>query len=89
MNPVKNKTVIIAAIFVILSLTVGCGKLTKDNYDQLKVGMAYDEVVDILGKADECSGAIGLMNCRWGDDQKNIKIKFVGKKVVVFSGNGL
>lgn len=72
-----------------LWLTVGCSKLTTENYNQLKAGMQYDEVVEILGEADACKGAIGIKNCKWGDDKKYIKVNFVGGKVVLFSGQGL
>lgn len=67
----------------------GCSKLTTENYDKLTVGMEYSAVVDILGQADECSGAMGLKKCRWGDDAKHILVNFAGDKVVLFSGEGL
>lgn len=81
-----------ARIFIMAAgvLTLaGCSKPTTEQYDQLHVGMAYDEVVSLLGDADECSGAIGLKNCTWGDEAKHIKVSFAGDKVVVFSGQGL
>jgi hypothetical protein len=77
--------ILIAAV----SLTIGCSKLTPENYDRLRVGMNYDKVVSILGKADECDGAMGLKSCTWGNEKRNIKVSFVGDKVVVFSGHGL
>lgn len=89
MNPKKIKTATLSIILASLLLAVGCSKLTKENYDKLKVGQGYEEVVGILGEADECSGAIGIKNCRWGGDKKYIKVKFVGNKVVLFSGQGL
>ena len=72
-----------------LLLAIGCSKLTKENYDRLKVGMDYGEVEKILGEADECSGAIGIKNCKWGDDKKYIVVNFAGDKIVIFSGQGL
>jgi len=89
MNHNKIKAATLSIIFASLLLTVGCSKLTKDNYDKLKVGLDYNEVVKIIGKADECSGAIGIKDCRWGDDKKQIKVKFAGNKVIIFSGKGL
>lgn len=89
MNHFKSNTLIILSISAILWLTVGCSKLNKSNYDRLKIGMAYDDVVKMLGKADTCNSAIGFMNCKWGDDKKNITIKFAGKKVIIFSSHGL
>lgn len=83
------KTVILPILCAALLLTAGCSKITKENYDKLKVGQDYDEVVEILGKADECSGAMGIQDCRWGDDSKRISVKFAGNKVVIFSAKGL
>ena len=81
-------------MFGILSATLlvailGCNKLTTENYDQLIIGMNYDEVISLLGKADECGGAIGIKNCKWGNEEKYIKVSFAGDKVMVFSGHGL
>jgi hypothetical protein len=79
----------IAILAASICLLSSCSKLTTENYDQLHIGMAYDEVVSLLGNADQCDGAIGLKNCTWGDDSKHIKVSFAGDKVVVFSGQGL
>jgi len=55
----------------------------------LKIGMEYDAVVDVLGSADECDSALNAKNCTWGDENKNINIKFVANKVVFFTSKGL
>jgi hypothetical protein len=83
------KTVALWLICAALLLTAGCSKITKENYDKLKVGQNYSEVVKILGKADECSGALGIKDCRWGDDSKHISVKFAGNKAVLFSAKGI
>lgn len=85
----KYKAALLSIVLAALLMTVGCGKLTKENYAKIKAGMGYDEVVDILGKADDCSSAIGMMDCTWGDKDKNINIKFAGQKVMFFSMHGL
>lgn len=72
-----------------LLLMAGCNKINTENYDKLRIGMDYNEVISLLGKADECEGAIGLKNCKWGDKKKYINVSFAGEKVVVFSGHGL
>lgn len=65
-----SRMLAVAALLVV----VGCSsKLTTANYDKLKMGMTYEEVVAILGKADECDGAMGLKTCRWGDDKRQIR----------------
>ncbi len=83
------KTAILSAICAFLLLTSGCSKLTKENYAKLKFGQDYSEVVKILGEADECSGALGIKDCRWGGDDKHISVKFAASKVVTFSAKGL
>lgn len=67
----------------------GCNNISTEKYDQLKIGMNYDEVIAILGKADECEGAMGIKSCSWGNEEKYIHVSFAGEKVVVFSGHGL
>jgi hypothetical protein len=87
MNAKIAKLMIVAMLATLLLM--GCGKVTKKNYDKISMGMSYAEVISILGDADECSGAVGVENCTWGKDDKYIKINFVGKKVVLFSAKGL
>jgi len=79
---------------VVLALSVlvfaaACSKLTQDNYNKVKAGMSYEEVSDILGKADRCEEAIGTKNCRWGDEKKNIKITFVADRATIFANEGI
>ena len=83
------KTAFLLALSVFLFLTAGCSKLTKENYDKLRIGQDYGEVVKILGEADECGGAMGIKDCRWGNDAKHISVKFAGNKVMIFSSKGL
>ena len=66
---ISKKMILVICVACLLFLT-GCSKLTPDNYDQLKIGMNYDDVVSILGNADECDGAIGVKNCVGGDEKK-------------------
>ena len=80
-NLFQTKLLITVIIFVFLFASA-CNKITQENYEKLKIGMTYEEVIDILGKAQECSSAIGMTNCRWGNDEKFIKIKFIAGKVV-------
>lgn len=84
-----TKAVVFSVIGAVLLMTTGCSKITQENYSKLKVGQDFDEVVAILGKADECGGAMGIKNCRWGDDKKQISVKFAGNKAVIFSAKGL
>jgi hypothetical protein len=53
------------------------------------MGMAYDEVVDILGEPQEASDVIGTKSCVWGEGDETIHIKFIADKVVFHSARGL
>lgn len=76
-------------ITLTLLLMAGCSKLSMENYDRLKAGMAYNEVVGIIGSPDKCSDVMGVRNCQWGDDKKSINVTFAGDKVLFFTGTGL
>lgn len=78
-----------ALILITVMLVTGCGKLTSENYDKIKTGMDYKEVVKILGEADKCESRLGSKACVWGNESKNIKINFLADKVIVFSKEGI
>lgn len=82
-----NKTFVIGLLF---SITLfGCSKLNRENYDNIKVGMDYQEVISIIGEPDKCDSALVAKNCIWGNESKNITIKFISDKVVLPSMKGL
>lgn len=76
-------------VLVLAALAGGCSKLTVENVDRLKVGMPYEEVVDIVGKPASCDEALGMRNCTWGDDQRSLQATFAGGKLVVTSARNL
>jgi hypothetical protein len=76
-------------VMIIVLLITGCGKLTMENYNKLKLGMAYNEVVNTIGAPDKCSDVIGMKNCEWGNEKKSINVTFAGDKVLFFTCNGL
>ena len=79
------------AVTAILALTLftGCSKLTKENYDQIKVGMPYDDVIGLIGKPENCSETLGMKNCTWKSGQKKASIAFLGDKVTLYSSENL
>jgi hypothetical protein len=83
----------ITALFITLACLVlcamGCSKLTKQNYDQISVGMDYKEVSAMLGGGGTCDAAMGAKNCMWGDEQKNITVKFIADKAVLKTCKGI
>ncbi len=76
--------------FVICAiLLVGCSRLSRENYDKLRVGMEYKEVVAILGKPDTCSDTLVAKSCTWGNERKYITINFIGDKVILYLSKNL
>ena len=80
-----------ATLFCMLSILAisGCSKVTRENYDKLKVGMEYAEVVQILGEPGSCESLLAAKNCVWGKDPKTISVRLIGDKVILFSSSGL
>jgi len=72
-----------------LLLIAGCSKVTKENYDKLKMGMEYSEVITLLGYPNSCTESMGVKSCAWGNETKYIKINFLGDQIVVFSIKGI
>ncbi|MEN8260766.1 MAG: hypothetical protein ABFS02_09315 [Pseudomonadota bacterium] len=76
---------------VALSLTAlsGCDKVNRENYDKLKMGMEYKEVITLLGEPQSCQSILTAKSCVWGKPPKTIDIKLIAGKVVLFSNEGL
>lgn len=72
-----------------LAMLLGCSRLTMENYAKIKMGLSYSEVVNILGKPDNCSEALFVRSCVWGNEQKNITVNFVGDKVMLFTSKNI
>lgn len=70
-------------------LLAACGKVNQENYSKLKAGMSKAEVESLLGAPAECSGALGVSSCTWGDEKSYISVQYAGDKVMLFSGKGL
>ena len=76
-------------LVTLATLLSGCSKLTQKNYDRLKMGMEYKEVVSILGKPDNCSDALVAKSCMWGNEKKNITVNFIGDKIILYSSKSI
>jgi len=83
---VKIRTII---LLLLVCMLLGCSKLTTDNYAKITTGMAYSEVVKILGKPDSSSEALFVKNCVWGNEQKNITVNFVADKVILATSRNI
>jgi len=80
---------ILALLLLVTIAIISCSKLTKENYDKVRIGMDYNEVVNIIGDPKECDSLLNAKNCIWGDENRSIEIKFVANKVVFTSSKGL
>lgn len=66
-----------------------CSRLTQENYDKLKAGMAYEDVEAVLGRPSQCSEALTVRTCIWGDEASNINANFIAGKAVMFSSKNI
>ena len=87
--PLIKLLVVVICMFSLLALT-GCSNVNKENYDKIKIGMSYEEVVGVLGKPNTCEDPVlKTKSCMWGSSDKQIKIKFVADIVTWRSSKGI
>ncbi|HEX5392792.1 MAG TPA: hypothetical protein VFW68_05920, partial [Rhodocyclaceae bacterium] len=77
------------ALAATLLALAACSRLTQENYDKLKTGMAYEDVEAVLGRPTQCSEALTVRTCIWGDEASNINANFVAGKAVLFSSKNI
>jgi hypothetical protein len=70
-------------------LLAACSKVTQENYSKISTGMSKAEVEKLIGSPTDCSGALGMSSCTWGDQKSFISVQYAGDKVLIFSGQGL
>ena len=70
-------------------LLAACSKINQQNFSKLSTGMPKAEVEKLLGSPADCSGALGMSSCTWGDKNSFISVQYAGDKVLMFSGQGL
>jgi outer membrane protein assembly factor BamE (lipoprotein component of BamABCDE complex) len=64
-------------------------RITRENLNKVKIGMAPDDVVALLGPAGGESEQESLHNVTWKDGAKLINVIFQGGKVSMKNGQGL
>jgi len=74
---------------VLVFALAACSKLNMENYQRLKVGQSYDEVVAIVGQPARCDELLGVRQCQWGDDNRNIRVGFVAGAALTLSAHNL
>jgi hypothetical protein len=70
-------------------LLVACSKVNQENYSKISTGMPKADVEKLLGTPSDCSGALGMSSCTWGNKNSFISVQYAGDKVLMFSGQGL
>lgn len=80
---------LLAALLMAAFMLSGCSKVNRENYDKIKVGMDYSQVIELIGEPSKCDAALGMKNCVWGTETKNITIGFMAEKVALPSMKGL
>jgi hypothetical protein len=86
---VRAAGAVLIVLFLLCSVTSCSSKVTKENYDRLKIGMEYSEVRDILGEPEECNAVLSIRDCTWGGGIKSINVKMLGDEVIFVSSKGL
>ncbi len=87
--PMIKLVVLAICVFSILALA-GCSKVNKENYDKVKIGMSYEEIVGVMGKPDTCEDPVlKTKSCTWGSSEKQIRIKFMVDTVAWRSSKGI
>jgi hypothetical protein len=84
----KQTVPALVAIAMAWSLA-GCSKVNRENYDKLKMGLDYSEVVQLLGEPTNCDNVLTAKSCVWGKPPTTITVQLVGDKVILFQGEGL
>ncbi|WP_397450339.1 outer membrane protein assembly factor BamE [Pseudomonas sp. NA-150] len=77
------------AVLSVCVLLAACNKINQENYSKLEAGMPKPQVEKLLGSPTECSGALGMSSCTWGDKKTFISVQYAGDKVLMYSGQGL
>jgi hypothetical protein len=83
---IKSPSRLVSAVAIAL-LLVACGpRLSQENFNRITDGMAYADVVKILGEPEssEGRGALGITagTSKWKDGKHQITIVFINGKVL-------
>jgi hypothetical protein len=70
-------------------VAAGCSKLTPENHAQLKPGLTHAEVKALFGEPARCDDLTGFRSCRWGDDRRNVTVRFADDQVVLHTAENV
>jgi SmpA / OmlA family len=89
----KRRMIAFGLIFAVIFLFSACfkpeSKVTRENYEQLTVGMSYASVLEILGAPMDSGAQFALQYHTWADGDRHIHAKFLAGYAVYFSSKGL
>ena len=75
---ILTRLMVLALCMISILTLAACNRVNKENYDKIKIGMSYEEIVGVLGKPDTCQDPVlKTKSCTWGSSEKQIRIKFV------------
>lgn len=79
----------VAVIIGLSLLLLACSKINQDNFAKIKHGMAFEEVIKLLGEPTstqtiDISGISGT-SAVWKSDKVEIDIQFLNNRVTVKS----
>lgn len=79
----------LSVLITVLFVLGGCSKITKENYQTLEMGQDYSAIELMLGAPTACQEVLGFKQCKWGNEQRFIDVKFVADKVTFYSHQGV
>ena len=87
---ILTRLMVLALCMISILTLAACNRVNKENYDKIKIGMSYEEIVGVLGKPDTCQDPVlKTKSCTWGSSEKQIRIKFVVDTVAWRSSKGI
>ena len=87
--PVAMVVVTALIWFAASACSIQPSKVTQENYDQLKMGMKLEQVLEIMGPPQQSYPKFGMKQFTWVDGERHIHAKFVAERAVYYSSKNL
>lgn len=84
-----RKPILLVTLLASLLALAACSKLTLTNYDQLKLGMSFQEVRQIIGEPENCSETLGVRACTWKQGAAQVNVSFMADKTILLDAQNL
>lgn len=80
------KKVILAIAMFVIMLTLGCSRVTQENFNKITTEMSSKEVIAILGEPNHSEGVnfagISGTTSTWENKDSEIDVQFLNDKVI-------